>query len=450
MKNLILAGGSGTRLWPLSRKLMPKQFLKLFDGQSLFQKTLLRNHPLVDEFIIVTNEEHYFIAKDQIEELNIKNYRFILEPFGKNTAPAIAFGAFEVDDLLFVTPADHFVEGEGYRESFQKAAKLAQDGYMVTFGITPTSPHTGYGYIEAEGDTVKTFHEKPDAIKAKEYLEKGFLWNSGMFLFNASTYLQELQTHAPDIFESAKEAYEHRKTYEETARILPEYMEKVVADSIDYAVMEKSDKIKVVKASFNWDDIGSFDSLAKHLPSKEAMEIESQNNFYHSDNPKKVIATIGLEDFIVIDTRDALLIAHKNETQKVKEVVAKIQGEVLESHTLAHRPWGTYETLIDENGYKIKRIVVKPGKRLSLQKHFHRNEHWIVVSGTATVTVGNKTYLVRPNESTYIKMGEIHRLANEGKIPVILIEAQVGEYTKEDDIVRIEDDYQNFLKVESE
>ncbi len=454
MRNVILCGGSGTRLWPLSRRLMPKQFLQLFDNRSLFQKTLERNSALCDDFLIITNEEQYFLALDQLDELGFSTSRFLLEEAGKNTAPAIAFAALasDEDEILFVTPSDHLVKNmEKYQEAIQRAKSLAKEGYLVTFGIEPTEPHTGYGYIEYAGNDVKRFHEKPDLVTAQEYLAQNavdgdtrYLWNSGMFMFQAGVYLEELQKYAPEIYEACKEVYEnHLRPISDTQTRIT-HMDSIPDISIDYAVMEKSDRIKVVPGEFAWNDVGSFDNLVDEIDSKEAIEVGSHNNFYYSDNDKKVIATIGLEDCILIDTKDALLIAKRGQSQKVRDVVARLKEsdpEILTTHSIVHRPWGTYEVLIDDRGYKIKRIVVKPGKRLSLQKHFHRNEHWIVLSGTATVTVGNETYYVRPNESTYIKMGEVHRLANEGKIPVVLIEAQVGEYTGEDDIVRIDDDF---------
>jgi len=450
MNNIILSGGSGTRLWPLSRKLMPKQFLKLFDGKSLFQKTIERNSKICDECMIISNIEQYFIALDDLEKLdnkfNINNTKFLLEEIGKNTAPAIAFAALESkeDEILFVTPSDHLIKNEEeYKKAVLKAKELANKGYLVTFGIKPTEPNIGYGYIEANGEDVVKFHEKPSLEKAKEYLKKGYLWNSGMFMFKARVFLEELKKHSPEIFEEVLKSYEKKQVVNRN-QIRLKNMENIPDISIDYAVMEKSDKIKVVESKFKWNDVGSFDSLINEIDSKEAIEINSKNNFYYSNDNKKVIASIGIKDLIVVDTKDALLIAKKGQTQKVKNIVNRLKEnnkELTKAHTIIHRPWGTFETLIDEKGYKIKRIIVNPGKRLSLQKHFHRSEHWVVVSGTATVTVGNEKKLVRPNESTYINMGEIHRLENEGKIPVVLIEAQVGEYTGEDDIVRIEDDY---------
>ena len=326
---------------------------------------------------------------------------------------------------------------------------MATKNNLVTFGITPSFPEIGFGYIEAEGLTVKAFHEKPDITTARIYFEAGnYYWNSGMFCFKAGVFLDELKKYSPNLYETSLNAY-NNASKEEMIRVKYSDMEAIPEDSIDYAVMEKSDIVKVVPSDINWSDVGSFDALFEELPKDENnntlndkhIAINSKNNLIYGNN--KYIATIDIEDLIIVDTGDALLISKKGSSQKVKEVVEELKKttNLHHIHLTAHRPWGTYTVLEDTAGYKIKRIVVKAGKRLSLQKHFHRNEHWIVVSGTATVTVGDKTCLVRPNESTYIKMGEIHRLENEGKIPVVLIEAQVGEYTGEDDIVRIEDDF---------
>jgi mannose-1-phosphate guanylyltransferase len=447
MKGIILAGGSGTRLWPLSRKLMPKQFLKLFDNKSLFQLTVERNSKICNKQMIVSNKEQYFLALDQLDEIGKNNNQYLLEPVGRNTAPAIALSCMALDkeDIVLVTPSDHLIKNENeYQKVLQKAKKLATQGFLVTFGIKPTSPETGYGYIEANKEDVLKFHEKPDLKTAEEYLKAGnYYWNSGMFCFKVETFLNELQKHAPKIYETSMQAY-NSAIKDGIISIKHEYMQNIPDDSIDYAIMEKSNNVKVVYSDIDWSDVGSFDSLVEEIESKEAIKIESKNNFYYKENKDKIIATIGIDDLIVVDTPDALLIAKRGKTQKVKDIVSILKeknSEIIKTHTKVHRPWGTFETLITDTGYKIKRIIVKPGKRLSLQKHYHRNEHWIVVSGTAKVTVGENTYLVRPNESTYIKMGEIHRLENPGKIPIIMIEAQVGEYTGEDDIVRIEDDY---------
>lgn len=443
MTNVILCGGSGTRLWPISRTLMPKQFVKLFDHRSLFQLTVERNAAVCDRQLIVSNAEQYFLALDQLDDLTAAHFplpttHYLLEPVGRNTAPAIALAcmALAPDEIVLVTPSDHLIKNQtAYQSVLARAKELAGDNFLVTFGITPTFPETGFGYIEAEGEEVKAFHEKPDMPTAESYLEAGnYYWNSGMFCFKAGVFLEELRHHAPDLFSASESAYANAAK-EELIRIKHDDMMAIRDESIDYAVMEKSDRVRVVPSDIGWSDVGSFDALALELPNDE------KNNLVIADKP---VSLIDVEDMIIVDTEDALLISRKGSSQKVKEIVGqykKSDPELTHIHRTAHRPWGTYTVLEDTPGYKIKRIMVKPGKRLSLQKHYHRNEHWIVVSGTATVRVGDETRLIRPNESTYIKMGEVHRLSNEGKIPVVLIEAQVGEYTGEDDIVRIEDDF---------
>jgi mannose-1-phosphate guanylyltransferase len=454
MTNIILCGGNGTRLWPISRTLMPKQFVQLFEGESLFQLTIKRNSKVCNAQFIVSNAEQYFLAVDQLSELKVQNNAFLLEPVGRNTAPAIALACMVLDteEIVLVTPSDHLIRDEqSYRASIAQAKEQALLGNLVTFGITPLYPETGFGYIEAAGLDVRSFKEKPDLATAQSYIDAGnYYWNSGMFCFKAGVFLAELQKLTPQIYDAAKSAYEHKQLIADNqVRIPHEWMAAIPEESIDYAVMEKSSIVKVIPSNIGWSDLGSFDALYDELPkdsdgntaSENLINIGSRNNLIHST---KCVAAIDVEDLIVIDTEDALLISKKGSSQKVKEVVSEIKkrGSHLHNiHLTAHRPWGTYTVLEDTPGYKIKRIMVKPGKRLSLQKHFHRSEHWIVVSGTATVTVGDQTLIVRPNESTYIKMGEVHRLANDGKIPVILIEAQVGEYTGEDDIVRIEDDF---------
>ncbi len=499
MTNIILCGGSGTRLWPLSRTLMPKQFVKLFGDESLFQKTVIRNQKACDSQLIVSNAEQYFLAVDQIEELNqhsklkTQNSQFLLEPVGRNTAPAIALACMALDpeETVLVTPSDHLIKDEkAYLEAVAKAGALATKNHLVTFGITPDYPETGFGYIQAEPDMsatgygsrattggldVVSFKEKPDLKTAEGYLAENlalstqhlalkYYWNSGMFCFKAGVFLDELQKHAPEIYEACKTAFDNKAPItNHQLRITHEFMSAIPSESIDYAVMEKSDNVKVVPADIGWSDLGSFDALYEELQKDEngnsllvtgnwekgersSHELQitnhATNNLIVSD---KMVATIDVDDLLIVDTADALLISKRGSSQKVKEVVAQLKAqhsELPNIHVTAHRPWGTYTILDESNGYKVKRIVVKPGKRLSLQKHFHRSEHWIVVSGTATVTRGEKEYLVRANESTYIPMGEIHRLENVGKIPLVMIEAQVGEYVREDDIVRLSDDYQ--------
>ncbi len=453
MTNIILCGGSGTRLWPISRTLMPKQFVKLFDDTSLFQLTVKRNSKVCASQFIVSNQDQYFLALDQLEEMNQKENSYLLEPVGRNTAPAITLACMSLsrEEIVLVTPSDHLIKDEkAYAKVIEQASALAQENNLVTFGITPDFAETGFGYIEADGLNVKAFHEKPDVKTAQSYLDAGnYYWNSGMFMFKAGVFLDELEKYSPEIYTACQSALtkEHDTSL---IRISQEDMLNIPEDSIDYAVMEKSTNVKVVPSDISWSDVGSFDALYEELPQDENgntldtkhISVDSKNNLIQANN--KTVATIDVEDLIIIDTGDALLISKKGSSQKVKQVVKQLKEQDSQLHNIhetVHRPWGTYTVLEDTPGYKIKRIVVKPGKRLSLQKHYHRNEHWIVVSGTATVTVGDETKLIRPNESTYIKMGEVHRLSNEGVIPVVLIEAQVGEYTGEDDIVRLSDDF---------
>ena len=438
MTNIILCGGSGTRLWPLSRTLMPKQFVKLFDNKSLFQITVERNAQVCEKQLIVSNTEQYFLALDQIEEISSPNSKYLLEPVGRNTAPAIALACFslDADEVVLVTPSDHLIKDEAaYVKVVEKAKEFAKDNKLVTFGIKPAFPEIGFGYIEADEFNVKAFHEKPDLDSAKSYLEKGnYYWNSGMFCFKAGVFLEELKKYAPEIYNMSLLAYKN-SSKDEMIRIRHDDMLKIPDNSIDYAVMEKSKLVKIVPSDIGWSDLGSFDALAKELPNDE------NNNLIISD---KVVELIDIKDTIVVDTGDALLVAKKGNTQKVKEIVSRLKeegSELTNVHLTGHRPWGNYTILDEDNGYKIKRIVVQSGKRLSLQKHYHRNEHWIVLSGSATVTVNEKVFMVNPNESTYIKAGDVHRLENQGKLPLCIIEVQVGEYTGEDDIVRLEDDF---------
>jgi mannose-1-phosphate guanylyltransferase len=465
MINIVLAGGSGTRLWPLSRMSMPKQFIKFLNDKSLFQLTIERNMKVCENFLVVTNTEQYFLAKDQLESYKDIKVEYLLETIGRNTAPSITLACLGLDEeeIVLVTPCDHLIKNEKeYEKVINQAKKLAQKNYLVTFGIKPLYAETGYGYIEVRdvkskeiGLDVIKFHEKPDKETAEKYINKNkkdnicYLWNSGMFCFKAGVFLNELKKYAFEIYDSCKKVYENAVKDKELIRIKYEDMIKIPENSIDYAVMEKSKKVKVIPADIKWNDLGSFDALYEVLEkdnngntkNNNLMTINSKNNFIYGN---KKIATIDIEDLIVVDTADALLISKRGSSQKVKEIVKELKKENSELYinsVIGYRPWGTYTILEKSNGYKIKRIEVKPGKRLSLQKHFHRNEHWIVVSGTAEVEVEDKKFLLRPNESTYIKMGEVHRLSNPGKIPLILIEIQVGEYTGEDDIVRIEDDF---------
>ena len=454
MTNILLCGGSGTRLWPISRTLMPKQFIKLFDDRSLFQLTSLRNSEICDRTFVITNVDHYYLAMDQIENLNIKNCKYLLEPIGRNTAPAITLACLALDpnEVVLVTPSDHLIKDvKEYQKSVKVAKKLAEQNVMVTFGIKPRSPETGFGYIESCNGDVKAFYEKPDHERAAKFLkDQNFYWNSGMFVFKAGVFLDQMKIFAPEILKACKFAFDNAKKDEFDIKIDATDMQQIPKNSIDYAVMEKSDIVKMVALDTPWSDLGSFDSLDEQLPKDtngnticgDLVQINSHNNLVLSSGKK--IALIDVDDLTVVDTKDALLISKKSSSQKVKNVVEILKednSELCNAHITTNRPWGNYTVLENQDGYKIKIIEVKPGKRLSLQKHFHRNEHWIVLSGSATVTIGDKTKLVCPNESIYIKMGEVHRLSNEGKIPVVLIEAQVGEYTGEDDIIRLDDDF---------
>lgn len=456
MINLILCGGCGTRLWPVSRSLMPKQFAKLFDGFSLFQGTVVSNSIACESQYVISNADQYFLAKDQLSELSESGHhpRFMLEPVGRNTAPAIALACLSLDPnaIVLVSPSDHVIrKKEEYLKVLAKAEKLAEAGHLVTFGISPTGPETGYGYIEADGENVKRFVEKPNLEKAKEYLANGnFFWNSGIFCFKVSTFLGELEKYAPDMFVACKSAFVKAKKENELLRVQYEDMVEIPANSIDYAVMEKSNKVKVVPSDIGWSDLGSFDALYGEFPHDEAgnnvnpkhLPLGTTNSMVIGQ--QRLVATIDLDQMLVVDTPDALLVAPLSSSQKVKAVVEKLKqrrSPLTDVPQTVSRPWGAYSVLDDNERYKIKRIVVKPGKRLSLQKHLHRSEHWVVVSGTATCTVGDKTFYVRSNESTYIPMGELHRLQNEGKLPLVIVEVQVGEYTGEDDIIRLQDDF---------
>ncbi len=465
----ILCGGNGTRLWPISRSLMPKQFAKIIGNDSLFQLTLKRNMNLMknnDKFHIITNDKYYFLALDIANNINIHIDSFILESLCKNTAAALTIDAIltykqNPNEVILVLPSDHIINDyEKYKECVNNAYKIARDGYIVTFGITPTTPHTGYGYIQSESTSNKylmnviSFHEKPDKKTAKEYLSSGrFYWNSGMFCYKAKVLLDEIKKYEPDIYKSCLELVEYSlknaNNNSSFLRLDKSFSEKIPDKSIDYAVMEKTQKLAMIKADFQWNDVGSFDSLCDELPKDSNNNITNSNNILLQSNNNlimsdKMVATIGIDDCIIIDTFDALLIVKKGQTQNVKEIVSilnKNNSKLTEIHNKAFRPWGNYTTLQENSNYKLKSIVVKPKHRLSLQKHYHRNEHWIVVSGSAIVQIGNKEVFLGPNESTYIPMGESHRLTNPGKIDLVMIEVQVGDYLEEDDIVRLDDDY---------
>lgn len=460
MINLILCGGCGSRLWPVSRTLMPKQFARLFEGSSLFQRTVQTNSIACASQYVISNAEQYFLAKDQLADIGFKKGagavapRFMLEPVGRNTAPAVTLASLSLDpnEIVLVSPSDHVIRNkDAYAKVLARAQELAEQGNLVTFGITPTAPETGYGYIEAKGEDVKRFVEKPDLEKAREYLKNGnFYWNSGIFCFKVSTFLEEVQKYAEGIYQTAVKALAKAKHEDTLTRVALDDMAAIPADSIDYAVMEKSKRVKVVPSDIGWSDLGSFDALYNEFPHDESgnnvnekhLAIGTKNSLVMGN--QRLVATIDLDKMLIVDTPDALLVAPLSSSQKVKAVVEALKvknPELTRVPQTVTRPWGTYSVLESTERYKMKRIVVKPGKRLSLQKHLHRSEHWVVVSGAATVTVGESNFLVRPNESTYIPAGEVHRLQNEGKLPLVIVEVQVGEYTGEDDIIRIADDY---------
>ncbi len=461
MKTLILAGGKGTRLWPLSRELMPKQFVRFLDGESLFQKTVRRalKFSKPGEIFVVTNRKYKFRVLDDLSELGVElpEENLLLEPIGKNTLPAIYWGAKTIeetfgDSIVAVLPSDHLIEAnDAYERAFKNAERLARE-HLVTFGIKPTRPHTGYGYMRPgdalrEGDnllgyTVAEFKEKPDLETAKRYVEEGYYWNSGMFAFSSSLFLEEAKKHAPDVAKAFEEG-SIGKAY----KLAPDL-------SIDYGVMEKTDKAAVVPLNAYWNDLGSFDAIYEVLEKDEngnAILISGRNAYHIGVNSKnnlimaeRLTATVGVEDLIIIDTDDALLIAHRGEGQRVKEVYKRLKERNDERaivHRTAYRPWGSYTVLEENERYKIKRLTVLPGKKLSLQMHYHRSEHWVVVRGTAKVRVGDEEILLRPGESTFIPAGVIHRLENPGKVVLEVIETQIGEYLGEDDIVRFEDDF---------
>jgi mannose-1-phosphate guanylyltransferase len=454
MQVVILCGGSGTRLWPVSRTLYPKQFVKLFEDESLFQKTVKRNVAVADSFSVVINQEQYFMGLDQLEDLKVRgNKTFILEPAGRNTAPAIAMAAFAAapEDVLLVVPSDHLIADEAaYLAAVARARALAEADRLVTFGIRPGYAETGYGYIQAAGNEVRSFKEKPDAATAETYVRAGnYFWNSGMFCFRARVFLEELKLHAPDIYDQGLLTFQHARR-DQAIRLQLDDMKSIRAESIDYAVMEKSRKVTVVPADIGWNDLGSFDSLYEALPkdrdgntrSPNTIHLGSRNNLVITDD--RLISTIDVEDLMIVDTRDAIVIARKGSTQKVKELVGEVKKrnpEMANVHMTAHRPWGTYTILDEGRGYKVKQITVRPHAKLSLQYHHHRSEHWIVVSGTATVTIDDRTFELRQNESTFIPKESKHRLANDQEVDLVLIEAQVGPYLGEDDIVRLQDDY---------
>jgi mannose-1-phosphate guanylyltransferase/mannose-6-phosphate isomerase len=465
---LILSGGSGTRLWPVSREAYPKPFIKLPDGQSLLQKTIARLAPLGDigEVITVTNREHFFATRDEYARAPLAcRHFFVLEPCARNTAPAVAVGALAAlsrhgpEVTLLVLPADHLVpDVEAFAHSVREAVALAEAGALVTFGIAPAYPETGFGYIErgepiegTAGFRVVRFTEKPSLEAARAMVESGrYYWNSGMFCFRAQTFLDQLAQLAGDVSAGARQCWDALAPSGDHAHLSQEIFSRIPDISIDYAVMERSQQVAVVPAAFEWSDVGSWKAVSELVPADaqgnraqgQAMFVGSSNCYVQSDS--RMVAAVGLQDAVIVDTPDALLVAHRDHVQDVKKVAQQLKlakHETYLLHKTVARPWGTYTVLEEGNGFKIKRIVVKPGASLSLQMHYHRSEHWIVVSGTAKVVNGENELLVCTNESTYIPAGHRHRLENPGKIDLVMIEVQSGGYLGEDDIVRFQDNY---------
>ncbi|MHC5350591.1 mannose-1-phosphate guanylyltransferase/mannose-6-phosphate isomerase [Metapseudomonas furukawaii] len=463
---LILSGGSGSRLWPLSRKQYPKQFLALAGENTLFQQTVERLAlEGLEPPLVVCNEAHRFIVTDQLADIRSEAQSILLEPFGRNTAPAVAIAALKLleegrDELLLVLPADHVIDDvQTFHLALERARLAADRGALVLFGVPATRPETGYGYIRTAAGVelpdgvlpVERFVEKPDLPTARSFVEEGgYYWNSGMFVFRASRYLEELKRHEPSIYETCQVALARSEQDLEFIRIDPASFEHCPDDSIDYAVMERTDRACVVPLDAGWNDVGSWSSLwdvqrkdgAGNVARGNVVVQNSRNCLVHSEH--KLVALVGLEDVVVVETKDAVMVAHKDRVQEIKQLVGRLVDESrpeAEIHSRVHRPWGSYDC-IDEGGrFQVKRITVKPGASLSLQMHHHRAEHWIVVSGTAFVTCDDKQFLLSENQSTYIPVASVHRLANPGKIPLELIEVQSGSYLGEDDIERFEDVY---------
>lgn len=459
---VVLAGGSGSRLWPLSRQMYPKQLLNLVGNRTMLQETILRVTGLPESTspMIVVGAEQNFLVKDQCAELNMSIVpSIVLEPLPCGTAPAITAAALLAqkssgeDLVLLCLPADHLVKKmAAFHEAVQAAYDLASQGNLVTFGITADRPETGYGYIKrGQGFKIASFVEKPDLVTAQKYLhEGGYYWNSGMFAFRVSHFLKEMERHAPDILSHVKNAVDHASEEDGFIRLDRAALETCPSESIDYALMEKSETVAVVPADMGWSDIGSWAALHEvsekdtmgNVTRGDVMVKDVSNCLIHSDG--RLVAAIGLKDMVIVETHDAILVTPLDRSQDVRDIApdlkaAKRQEYLL--HQTAHRPWGTYTVLEEHPGFKIKRISVKPGARLSLQMHYHRSEHWIVVQGTACVTSGENVFLLRENESTYIPAGVKHRLENPGIIALELIEVQNGSYLGEDDIVRLDDEY---------
>ena len=461
---IIMAGGSGTRLWPLSRSLYPKQFLSLINENSLLQETLKRLDGLnCLPPVIVSNNEHRFIVAEQLRQFGVDDFQIILEPVGRNTAPAVALAALKSLELhgdhhMLVLAADHAIQDiEAFHAAVLAAEQESVDNKLVTFGIVPTKPETGYGYIK-KGEQVKnsvfkvnSFVEKPDLETAKNYLEqKCYLWNSGMFMFKASVYLDELKKFRPDILAACKESLSSASTDLDFIRLNSDVFAECPDESIDYAVMEKTQDCVVIPLDADWSDIGSWTSLweisekdeHENVSHGDVINYNSRNNYIYSEG--SLISTVGVNNLIIVQTKDALLVAQQDNVQDIKKIVEILKKQKRSehiSHREVYRPWGRYDSVERGDRYQVKRITVKPGECLSTQMHHHRAEPWVVVAGTAKVTCGERTFFVTENESTFIPIGTVHTLENPGKIPLEVIEIQSGVYLGDDDIVRLSDKY---------
>ncbi len=466
---VILSGGSGTRLWPLSRKQRPKQFLPVVDEENtLLQSTLLRLQGLkpLQAPIIVCNKEHRFMVAEQLHELNLEHQGILLEPIGRNTAPAIVLAALHAlkadpEAMLLVLPADHVMSNiQAFHYAIEIAEKTAKQGKLVTFGIVPNKPETGYGYIkynqhQAESKQiaykVEQFVEKPDQITAESYLKDGhYLWNSGMFMFQATSYLNAVEQYQPEILQACHAALEKARQDIDFIRIDNDSFSTSPNISIDNAIMEKANNIALIPLDAGWNDVGSWPAVWEvgqqdpqgNVIRGNSMLHNAKNNLIYTE--KRLVTLVGVEDLVVVDTKDATLVMHKNHAQDIKKIVQQLidknASEAL-NHSEVYRPWGSYDCIDVGHRFQVKRISVNPGAKLSLQKHHHRAEHWVIVKGTAEVTCDDKTFLLTENQSTYIPLGSMHRLANPGKIPLEMVEVQSGSYLNEDDIERYDDQY---------
>lgn len=459
---VIMAGGSGSRLWPLSRSLYPKQFISLTSESTMLQETIARLEGLEHQSpLLICNEEHRFIVAEQLRTNNFTHGGIILEPAGRNTAPAIALAALHAvqkgdDPLLLVMAADHVIQNlSAFTQSVQNAIEPAQQGMLVTFGIVPTAPETGYGYIKQGQSSselacrVEKFVEKPDLAMAQNYLDSGdYLWNSGMFLFKASRYLQELKQHRPDILQACEQAMKGAHNDLDFIRLDKEAFVACPDDSVDYAVMEKTQDAVVVAMDAGWSDVGSFSALWEVSGKNDAGNVivgdviteQTADSYIYTQD--KLVSTVGVDNLVIVETKDAVLVAHKDKVQDVKSVVNQLKASnrpECKQHREVYRPWGSHDEIAQGERFLVKHLKVKPGEKTALQMHHHRAEHWVVVQGTAKVTNGERNYFVTENESTYIPLGSAHRIENPGKIDLHLIEVRSGNYLEEDDIVRLEE-----------